>query len=184
MTKVLMDSRRKRFYECAEKYGNYGENWPLVKRQLERSEAFKGRRLPTHDEMDVLEEHRIPCSIELEIRSAVIELNNMGFRTAGSCSGHVDVMGSGRGFVSIDTPPAYLGKEERYVISKVLKKHGARNIRIENHGILRKVKGRMVNDTSPDSIHGWVGFTFSPVKQVKAMRARTVLDKAKRMITG
>lgn len=100
----------------------------------------RGIKMPTHQEMDQLEKHNIVFDIDPEIRSVVIELNNKGYKTEGSCAGHVRVR---RGFISftgVITPP----KVER--ISQIARKHGLKNIRI-NKGV-------------PGA---WWAITFSPV---------------------
>jgi len=45
-------------------------------------------KLPTNTEMDKLDKHNIIYDIDPPIRTMVIELNDKGFKTEGSCAGH------------------------------------------------------------------------------------------------
>jgi len=60
---------------------------------------FKGNRPPGKNQVKILDKHRIPIDVDPEIRKVVIELNENGIRTLGSCAGHR--MGEQRGFVTI-----------------------------------------------------------------------------------
>jgi hypothetical protein len=46
-----------------------------------------GYIVPTHKQMDVFDRFDIPYDIDEQLRDAVIELNDRGFKTGGSCSG-------------------------------------------------------------------------------------------------
>lgn len=58
----------------------------------------KGYKFPSHEQMDKFKEHRLPYDIDVKIRELVIILNDSGFRTGGSCSGHTK---EDRGFLTI-----------------------------------------------------------------------------------
>jgi hypothetical protein len=46
-----------------------------------------GYPIPTHKQMDEFERYDIAYDVDEQLRDAVIELNNRGFKTGGSCSG-------------------------------------------------------------------------------------------------
>jgi len=66
--------------------------------------------------------------LDPEIVELIIELNNAGFITYGSCAGHPSFSGKGmvRGYISFE---GYNGKEG---IMKILEAYGLSNIRIEH----------------------------------------------------
>ena len=66
--------------------------------------------------------------LDPEIVDLIIELNNAGFSTYGSCAGHPSYSGKGmmRGYISFE---GYNNKEG---ITRLLKGYGLRNIRIEH----------------------------------------------------
>lgn len=58
---------------------------------------IKNYKFPTHEQMDQFKKHHIPFDADLALRDLIIELNNKGYGTAGSCSGHVQ---GRRGFIT------------------------------------------------------------------------------------
>ena len=66
--------------------------------------------------------------LDPEIVVLIIELNNAGFITYGSCAGHPSFSGKGmmRGYISFE------GYNDKEGIMKILEAYGLRNIRIEH----------------------------------------------------
>jgi hypothetical protein len=63
----------------------------------------KGYSYPTHEEMNQFKKYNIPFDVDEKLRKPVIALNQCGYRTWGSCSGHV--AGGERGFISVAPHP-------------------------------------------------------------------------------
>jgi len=100
---------------------------------------FKGLKMPTHDQMDKLEKYGIVYDVDPEIRDMVIELNDKGFKTLGSCAGHMP--NKINGFVSFSGKPT----EHKIKVAKsILQKHGMVNIRFVEHEIFWSLKFRSV----------------------------------------
>ncbi len=102
----------------------------------------------TEDEIQ-LRKHNIPFDVDEPIRKAVIELNNLGFKTAGSCAGHNK---PNRGFIAINRT---IGPSEKSTVYAVLAKYGLKNI---------KIKGLSGTDPFTKEPFGLTSFvTFSTV---------------------
>jgi hypothetical protein len=59
-----------------------------------------GYIFPTHKQMDVFDQFDIPYDVDEQLRDVVIELNELGFKTGGSCSGGHQTKNS-EGFITI-----------------------------------------------------------------------------------
>ncbi len=60
---------------------------------------FKGNKPPGKNQEKLLDKHKIPVDVDPEIRNIIIELNENGIKTLGSCAGHSP--GFWKGFVTI-----------------------------------------------------------------------------------
>lgn len=63
-----------------------------------RAFRVKGYTFPTHEQMDSFKKYHVPYDVDPAIRDVVIEINDAGYRTAGSCQGHSK---GGQGFISV-----------------------------------------------------------------------------------
>jgi hypothetical protein len=63
----------------------------------------KGYSYPTHEEMNQFKKYNLPFDIDQQLRKTIIALNQSGYRTWGSCSGHVD---GERGFITVAPHPS------------------------------------------------------------------------------
>ena len=85
---------------------------------------FKGYTLPSHEEMDDMDKHHLIYDIDPDIRSMVIELNKKGFKTGGSCAGHIP--NRIHGFVTIMGSVPTISKIK--LAKSILSKYGLKNI--------------------------------------------------------
>jgi hypothetical protein len=58
----------------------------------------KGYNFPSHEQMDKFKKHGLPYDIDKKMRELIILLNESGYKTGGSCSGHSK---EDRGFITI-----------------------------------------------------------------------------------
>jgi len=63
----------------------------------------KGYLFPSHEQMDKFKKYNVPFDVDEKLRGAVIALNQVGYRTGGSCSGH---KAGERGFIAVNPHPA------------------------------------------------------------------------------
>lgn len=56
---------------------------------------------PTHQQMDALEKHKLPLDVDEKLREPLVKLNNVGYKTWGSCSGHTCCATTPTGWVHI-----------------------------------------------------------------------------------
>ena len=63
--------------------------------------AFKTKHytFPTHEQQDKIDKHGLPHDVDTEVRDLVIDLNDAGYCTGGSCQGHHT---KNKGFVTIN----------------------------------------------------------------------------------
>jgi hypothetical protein len=80
---------------------------------------FNGNRPPGKNQKKLLDKHDIPVDVDPEIRNIIIELNEKGIRTLGSCAGHA--IGKWNGFVTIANT---IENTDMIVLEKIFKKHG------------------------------------------------------------
>lgn len=60
-------------------------------------------RIPSSDEADEMESRGLPLDIDPEIRKLIVNFNKMGFKTSGSCAGHLgSPRYAGKGFISFE----------------------------------------------------------------------------------
>jgi len=84
---------------------------------------FKGMKMPTHDQMNKMDKHDVIYDVDQEIRDVVIELNDHGFKTLGSCAGHrPNKIG---GFISISGRPT---DQKVKSVKTILRKYGLTHI--------------------------------------------------------
>jgi hypothetical protein len=86
---------------------------------------FKNMKMPTHEQMNEMDKYGLIYDIDQEIRDAVIDLNKHGFKTAGSCAGHVP--NKNAGFISIMGIPT---EQKIQTAKSILSKHGLKNLRL------------------------------------------------------
>ena len=97
---------------------------------------FKNNRPPGKKQERLLDKYKIPCDVDPEIRNIVIELNEKGIKTLGSCAGHK--IGKWKGFVTIgdykkirihNQPFDFYKNTDIRIVKKIFKKHGIEEIR-------------------------------------------------------
>ena len=136
---------------------NYREN------RINTGSAYiiaKGIKLPMHEEMDKMDKYHLSYDIDPWIRNVILDLNQHGLKTMGSCAGHTN---KSDGFVTFSGNPS--PQKTRLAIS-ILRKHGLQNI--------RRVK---------DEPEYWWGVTFNPVGVVGKSQIREQYKKLKRVDT-
>lgn len=92
-------------------------------------EIFKNNRPPGKIQELLLDKHKIPCDVDPEIRNIIIELNERGIKTLGSCAGHKK--NKWTGFVTIGEYKEidFYKNTDISLVKKIFKKHGIENIR-------------------------------------------------------
>lgn len=110
----------------------------LVKKSPWRGSSWldvKGNRAPGKKQVELLRKYKIILDVDPKIRNLIIDLNEKGFKTYGSCAGHVRMAFgtmSGGGFVTIVKHKTIPYKESQIVIKKIFKKHGINKIVIDD----------------------------------------------------
>jgi hypothetical protein len=87
---------------------------------------FKGSRPPGKKQEKLLDKHKVPVDVDPEVRNIVIELNEKGIRTLGSCAGHRE--GEWRGFVTIANT---VENTDMVILEKIFKKYGVGMLRFD-----------------------------------------------------
>lgn len=106
----------KELLELVKNNSSRGSSWPFV----------KGNRAPGRRQIELLKKHKIVIDVDPKIRNLVIGLNELGFKTWGSCAGHTKrAFGiEGGGFVTIVKHKTFSYEESQKMISKLCKKNG------------------------------------------------------------
>lgn len=102
-----------------------GYSWTLV----------KGNRAPGPRQIERMKKQKLILDIDPKIRNLVIELNERGFKTYGSCAGHAKgAFGphNGGGFVTIVKHKIISYKETKTLMRQLFKKHGIKKIAISD----------------------------------------------------
>ena len=74
----------------------------------------------------LLDKHNVPVDVDPEIRNIVIELNEKGIETLGSCAGHR--AGEWRGFVTIAST---VENTDMIILKKIFNKYGVGMLRFD-----------------------------------------------------
>lgn len=106
--------------------------WGKVSGNLYRgnyNNMVQGFKLPTHEQMDQLDQQGVIYDIDEPIRDLVIDLNRNGFKTMGSCAGHIQ---NTQGFVTLSGSLNTLQQspEKLNRLDSILQTHGCKNIAI------------------------------------------------------
>ena len=91
-----------------------GYSWTLV----------KGNRAPGPRQIERMKKQKLILDIDPKIRNLVIELNENGFKTYGSCAGHT------KGAIVKHKTISY--KETKNLMCQLFKKHGIKKIAISD----------------------------------------------------
>lgn len=97
----------------------------LVKNKPDRGATWtlvKGNRPPGKKQIELMNKYDLILDIDPKIRNLVIDLNEMGFKTYGSCAGHNPK--KRQGFVTIVKHKTLSFLESKKQIRNLCKKHG------------------------------------------------------------
>jgi hypothetical protein len=89
---MTLEARKKRFLKNVVGNPSRGQG------ELWRRNTYK---YPTTQQMDQFKKYHVIYDIDPALRKVIIDLNSKGYRTGGSCQGHLKV--NGRGYIKINT---------------------------------------------------------------------------------